>query len=364
MTTDLRHTPLFEIHRANGAEMAPFDGWEMPFRYANVASEVRVVRQSCGIFDLSHKAQFQIEGEGASAWLNEMVFTDWSEIAPGRAATALLLNENGGVIDEVMGCRLGAESWLLVANASRAEVDEMHLRAHLPAEIALESGYGHAALIAVQGATSQAILQKLIGESLDDVAWHDVILMGGTDAVLLHGGSIGCDGFEIMLNADDAAPLWNALLHAGATPCGLGALETVRIESARPAYGHELREDWTPDESGVASAAPINSAGIDFIGRAALLEKRAQQNADSKTILALKSRNETIPRVGNRVLDIDGAPLGEITSGAWSESVGAAIALASLPRSLRIGGEVRVEIDGVSHGAQIVEPPFVLRERE
>ena len=356
-STRLRRTALFEWHCAAGARLLPASGWEMPFLYENVNDEVRAVRQNCGVFDLSHQAQMRFEGEGVTQWLNEIVSADWESVAPGRAAYALLLNERGGVIDDVMGYRLSADAWLLIANDSRAQVNEAHFRAHLPDGIEMNVGGEDSALIALQGPKSQEILQKLIGESLAEVAWRDVILMGGTEAVLARSGDCGGDGFEIVLNADDAPALWKALLRCGAVPCGLGAREVLRIEAALPLFGRELREDWTPAESGVAFAA--QTAKPRFIGRAALLEKLEI----SHTIQALRMNDEAVARDADRVLDANGQTIGEITSGAFSPTLGCGIALAHLPRNSEIGDEVSVEVDGVFHGAQVVTA-FIPTERK
>ena len=357
-TRSLRRTPIFDLHRELGARLVPFAGWEMPVQYEGVIAEVRAVRQNCGVFDVSHMGQLRFEGAGVTQALNKIVSADWEQVAPGRAAYALLLNENGGAIDDVMGYRLSPDAWLVVVNASRAEIDEAHFRAHLPSEIEMHVGGEGAALIAVQGVRSQDVLQKLIGESLDSVAWRDVILMGGaTEAVLTRGGYTGCDGFEIMLNADDAPALWNALIHYGAVPCGLGARDVLRLEAALPLYGHELRDHWTPDESSVAFAA--KTAKPDFIGRDVLLQK----TEPVRVIKALQMQGKAIARDGYRVLDSRGEVIGEVTSGTLSPTLGCGIALAHLPKSLAVGDEVFVEIRDVSHAARVVKTPFIARGR-
>ncbi len=362
-TQSLRRTSLFETHRESGARLVPFAGWEMPVQYEGVIAEVKTVRAACGLFDVSHMGQLRFEGAGVTQALDNIVSADWSNVAPGRAAYALLLNEQGGIIDDIMGYRLSPDAWLVVVNASRADVDEAHFRRYLPSEIEMSVGGERAAIIAVQGATSAQVLQQLIGESLDEVAWRDVILLGGgTEAVLARGGYTGCDGFELMLNADEAPRVWNALLSCGGVPCGLGARDVLRLEAALPLYGHELREDWTPDESGVAFAAKSDKA--EFIGRDALVEKRAQQNSETKTIRALKMQGKAIPRDSYPVLDSSGEAIGEVTSGTLSPTLGCGIALASVPRHLGIGDKVFVEVRNTQHAATVVKPPFVARGRK
>jgi aminomethyltransferase len=292
----MQRTPLYEEHVQAGARLVPFAGWEMPVQYSGVIAEVAAVREGCGIFDVSHMGQLRIEGEGATEGLERIVSSDWNTVAPGRAAYALLLNEEGGVIDDVMGYRLDEDAWLVVVNASRAAVDESHFRAHLPAGVLVENGFGISAMIAVQGTKAQETLQKLIGEDLNQVLWRDVILLGGgAEGVLARGGYTGCDGFEIMFNVDDAPVIWNTLLSAGAVPCGLGARDVLRLEAGLPLYGHELREEWTPLESGCGWAVKIDKDL--FIGRDALLRR----GAPSRRIRALKMSGKAIPREGYAV---------------------------------------------------------------
>jgi len=358
-STQLRRTALFERHRELGARLVPFAGWEMPVQYAGVIAEVRAVRESCGLFDVSHMGQLRFEGAGVTQWLNTVVSADWEQVAPGRAAYALLLNESGGVIDDIMGYRLSADAWLVVVNASRREIDQAHFVAHLPDGIEMSVGGEDAAMIAVQGAQAQDVLQKLIGESLDEVAWRDVILLGGaTEAVLARGGYTGCDGFEIMFNADDAPQIWDSLVACGGVPCGLGARDVLRLEAGLPLYGHELRDNWTPRESGCGRAVKTDKG--EFVGRAALLEK----TETPQTIKALRMNGKAIARDGYRVLDSLGAEIGEVTSGTSSPTLGCGIALAILPRQLEVGDEVLVEVRNATHAAQIVKPPFVARGRK
>ena len=355
----LQRTPLFELHREMGARLVPFAGWEMPVQYEGVIAEVRNVREGCGLFDVSHMGQLRFEGAGVTQWLNQIVSADWEQVAPGRAAYALLLNQSGGVIDDIMGYRLSPDAWLVVVNASRSEIDQAHFQSHLRDGIEMSVGGQDAAMIAIQGAGAQEVLQKLIGESLSQVAWRDVILLGGaTEAVLARGGYTGCDGFEIMFNADDAPQIWNSLVGCGGVPCGLGARDVLRLEAGLPLYGHELRETWTPRESGCSWAVKTEKG--EFIGRDALLEK----NETTQTIKALRMNGKAIPRDDYRVLDSRDEEIGQVTSGTSSPTLGCGIALARLPRHLEIGDEVFVEIRNTKHAAQIVKPPFVARGRK
>ena len=359
-----QRTALWEEHRDANARMVPFAGWEMPVQYAGVIAEVAAVRQNCGVFDVSHMGQFDIAGAGVTEALNRIVSADWSQIAPGRVAYALLLNESGGVVDDVMGYRVGENEWLVVVNASRADVDELYLRARLPPSIQLQNRYTLQAMLAIQGPNAQDILRSLTALDLASMRRRDCAqaVVAGAPGLLARGGYTGSDGFELMFEARDAPRVWGALLEKSVVPCGLGARDVLRMEAALPLYGHELREAWTPFESGCAFAVKVDKE--EFVGRAALLEKRAsyQDGTPPCRIRALKMEGKAIPREGYAIWKGD-VRLGEITSGTLSPTVGAGIALAMLPHEMMPGEPVEVEIRGARHQATIVAPPFVAHAR-
>ena len=357
--SQLLRTALYETHQNLGARLVPFAGWEMPVQYEGVIAEVRAVRQGCGIFDVSHMGQF-LFSNGATAALNQIVSADWSSVPIDRAAYGLLLNENGGVIDDVMGYRISDDDWLVVVNASRADVDEAHFVKYRPADLQLITYLDQQSMIAIQGPDAARVLAPLCDYDLLQMKWRDfhTVNVCDSEGFLARGGYTGCDGFEFMFAAEDAPKIWNALMENGAVPCGLGARDVLRLEAGLPLYGHELREDWTPRQSGVGFAAKTDKP--QFIGRDALLETGAPQNR----IRALLMQGRAIPREGYRVLEHDGADandnaIGEITSGTMSVALNQGIALAMLPIDLELGDTVDVEIRGARHAAKIVKTPFV-----
>lgn len=357
--SELLRTALYETHKNLGARLVPFAGWEMPVQYAGVIAEVRAVREGCGIFDVSHMGQI-VFSRNATPALNEIVSADWGTVPIARVAYGLLLNENGGVIDDVMGYRLSEDDWLVVVNASRAEIDEEHFRAHLPDGVQSITWPSQQAMIAIQGPKAARVLAPLCNFDVTQMPWRDLgtVEVCGASGFLARGGYTGCDGFEFMFAAADAPKVWNALMENGAVPCGLGARDVLRLEAGLPLYGHELREDWTPAQSGVGFAAKTEKP--HFIGRDALLEKGAPQSR----IRGLLMEGRAIPREGYRVLAHDGAghndnAIGEITSGTMSVALSQGIALAMLPVDLELGDIVDVEIRGARHAAKIVKTPFV-----
>ncbi len=353
-----RRTALFESHQKCGGKIVPFAGWELPVQYAGVRAETLAVRQGCGLFDVGHMGQFEVSGEGATGFLNSVVSANWTKPRVGRAAYGLLLTENGGVLDDVMGYRLEEERWLVVVNASRIAPDEALFRSHLPSSVRFHNRLTHQAMIAVQGANAEAILNEVCDADLSGFAFRDAreVEVLGAKCVLARGGYTGCDGFEWMGDATTAPRLWELLLQNGALPCGLGARDVLRLEAGLPLYGHELREEWTPHQSGVGFAVAFDKS--DFVGRAALLN-RTQVPAQS-SIRGVQMQGRAIAREGYPV-SLGSETVGHITSGTPSPTLDKNIALAMLPAHLSTGSEVEIHIRGTLHGAQIVALPFVPR---
>ena len=367
MTTELnvepalpthRRTALFESHGKCGGKIVPFAGWELPVQYAGVRSETLAVRAACGLFDVGHMGQFEVSGEGATQFLNAVVSANWAKTRVGRAAYGLLLTENGGVLDDVMGYRLAQERWLVVANASRVAPDEALFRLLLPTSVRFHNRLEHQAMIAVQGPRAEAILNELCDADLSNFAFRDAreVQILGEACVLARGGYTGCDGFEWMGEASIASQLWELLLQKGALPCGLGARDVLRLEAGLPLYGHELREEWTPLESGVSFAVVLDKG--DFVGRAALLDR--VQTPVHNSIRGLQMLGRAVAREGYSVSSGDEI-VGHITSGTPSPTLDKNIALAMLPAHLSPGSEVLIHIRGALHAAQIVTLPFVPR---
>jgi len=349
----LKRTPLFENHIAAGGRMVDFAGWEMPVQYAGVIEEVRAVREQCGVFDVSHMAQFDFGHAGCGAALNDVVSNDWSKTAVGRVAYALLLNENGGVVDDVMGYHLDEDRWLIVGNASRSELDQKYFEKHLPVHFQ-QNRYHNQAMIAVQGPDSEKVLSPLCDIDLSQMRHRDCrdVTLAGAKGLLARGGYTGADGFELIFAAADAPQVWDDLMKAGVVPCGLGARDVLRLEAGLPLYGHELREDWTPFESGVGFA--VKMAKSTFVGKSAL---EGNENP-ARRIAALQMQVKAIPREGYDVTQND-AVIGQITSGTMSPILNGGIALALLPSDLQIGDTVEVQIRNKPQAATIVKKPFV-----
>ncbi|BCM89355.1 aminomethyltransferase [Abditibacteriota bacterium] len=353
-----QRTALFEAHKQCGGKIVPFAGWELPVQYEGVKAETLAVRANCGLFDVGHMGQFDVWGEGATAFLNTVVTADWSKTRVGRASYGLLLTESGGVLDDVMGYRLEEERWLVVVNASRVQRDEELLCSLLPSSVSFRNRLDSQAMIAIQGRGAETILQPFCSAALSDFMFRDVreIEVLGEKCVLARGGYTGCDGFEWMGSAGLAPHLWQSLLEQGAVPCGLGARDVLRLEAGLPLYGHELRENLSPYESGVAFAVKFDKG--EFHGRPGLL--KGLQSPPQQTIRGVQMMGRAIARDGYAV-SCGGTRIGEITSGTPSPTLDKNIALALLPTQLLLGTDIEIHIRGAVHPAQIVALPFVPR---
>ena len=343
----LQRTVLFDAHVAAGGRMVPFAGWEMPVQYSGVIPEVKAVREGCGVFDVSHMARFAARGADVAGALNAIVCSDWS-LAPNSSATySLLLNQNGGVIDDIMGYHVDAQQWDIVSNASRVVEVEAHLRAHLPSHIELENRTDKTAMLAIQGPRAFEILSAH-GNLPHPMVWRNYLPaeLFGIGGSLARGGYTGSDGFEFIFPAEKAALVWDNLLKAGVTPCGLGARDVLRLEAGLPLYGHELREEWTPAESGAGWAFKPDKG--EFIGREAASREPQQR------IVALQMEGKAIPREGYKIAR-DGEIIGEITSGTMSPIVGAGIALAASKVKLAVGDSVDVVVRDKPQAARVVK---------
>jgi aminomethyltransferase len=353
MNDQLKRTPLYENHVAAGGRMVDFAGWEMPVQYAGVIEEVHAVRNGCGVFDVSHMAQFDFAHAGCSAALNDVVSNDWSKTTVGRVAYALLLNENGGVVDDVMGYHLEEDRWLIVGNASRAVIDEKYFQEHLPVHF-LHNRYNNQAMLAVQGPDSEKVLSPLCDIDLTQMRHRDCreATLAGAKGLLARGGYTGADGFELIFEAKDAPQVWDVLMQAGVVPCGLGARDVLRLEAGLPLYGHELREDWTPFESGVGFAVKMHKS--TFVGKSTL---EGKENP-ARRIAALQMQVKAIPREGYEITQ-NGAVIGQVTSGTMSPTLGSGIALAMLPANIQIGDVTDVMVRGKAQTAEVVQKPFL-----
>ena len=351
-----RRTPLFAIHQAAGARIVDFGGWDMPLQYGSLIAEHHAVRRAAGVFDVSHMCVVDLQGAGARPFLMRLFANDVGKLTvPGKALYGCLLNERGGVIDDLIVYYLGEQWFRAVVNAGTRDKDLAWMRRHAePFDLSVRER-ADLAMLAVQGPEARARLAAQLSRGAAERALALGAFVGEQigDWFISRTGYTGEDGFEVMLPAGQAEPLWRALTAAGVTPCGLGARDTLRLEAGMNLYGSDMDESTNPLESGLAWTVAM-SPGRAFIGREALEAQRARGIERKLTGLVLEERG--VLRAHQRVIAAE-AGEGEITSGTFSPTLERSIALARIPVSA--ADQVHVEVRGKPLAARVVKPPFV-----
>src|SRR5690242_4182062 len=323
-----RLTALDALHRSLGATMTDFAGWDMPLRYGSERDEHLAVRTRAGLFDLSHMGEITVTGPQAAALLNHALVGNIASVGVGRARYTMICREDGGILDDLIVYRLAENEYMVVANASNAQVvlDALAERA-AGFDALVRDDRDAYALIAVQGPESPGILKSLTDADLDGLKYYAGLpgTVAGVPALIARTGYTGEDGFELFVAPSDAEKLWQALTDAGApvglVPCGLSCRDTLRLEAGMPLYGHELTTALTPFDAGLGRVVKFEKEG-DFVGRAALQEaaSRAEENPP-RVLVGLVAEGRRVPRAGYPVV-ADGKVIGEVTSGAPSPTLG------------------------------------------
>jgi aminomethyltransferase len=367
----LLQTPLHAAAQAAGGRMVPFAGWEMAVQYSGLVAEHQAVRNRCGVFDISHMGVLRLRGDSAKDALQTLVPSDLFRIGPGEACYTVLLNEDGGIRDDLIVYDCGwtaaakAHDLILVINAACAATDTAWLRENLePQGIALEDLKEDGVLLALQGPEAAHQLEQLAGASLAGLPrfGHRQLNVAGASAFVGRTGYTGEDGFELLLPRDAGVEVWQQLLSSGVLPCGLGARDTLRLEAAMHLYGQDMDASTSPLEAGLGWLVHLEMPR-PFVGRAAL-ERQAAEGL-KRRLVGLELQGRAIARHGYEVLaspTAGGDVVGTITSGSWSPSLNKAIALAYVPSDqARLGTELAVTIRGKAEPARVVRRPFYRR---
>jgi aminomethyltransferase len=350
----LHQTPLHPAHRAAGARLVDFAGWDMPLHYGSQLEEHHAVRRDAGMFDTSHMLAIDVEGAGARDFLRYALANDVARLRePGKALYSCLLNEAGGVLDDLIVYFLREDLYRVIVNAGTAEKDLRWLEGLRATGITLRPRRDFA-MIAVQGPRAREKTWQALPELKSASAPLGTFFGAQTgDAFIARTGYTGEDGFELLVPAPRAVATWSSLAGAGVRPCGLGARDTLRLEAGMNLYGQDMDESVTPLESGLAWSVVLEGAR-DFVGKTALL---AQQPARVLTGLVLSGGG--VLRGHQKVHTALGD--GEITSGGFAPTLGKSIALARLPAGTAPGTTVQVEVRERKLDARVVRPPFVRR---
>ncbi len=363
----MQATALLERHRALGARLVEFAGWQMPVQYRGIIEEHRAVRQRAGVFDLSHMGELHVTGRDAGAALAYALATDPPSLTIGRAHYSMICAPDGGVIDDLIVYRLAEEHFLVVANAGNRAVVADELRARLSGfDAALDDASLRTSLVAIQGPRALAVLAPLTGVDLVSLRYYAIAegRVAGVPALVARTGYTGEDGFECFVAWDEGPSVFDTLLSAGAPedviPVGLGARDTLRLEAGMPLYGNELGRDTTPFDAGLGRVVKFAKPG-DFVGRAALAA--AQERGRSKALVGLIVRGRGIARHGYPVHEPGaGSACGGVTSGTQSPTLGEPIAMAYVPPGdADAGTMLEVAIREARVPAEVVALPFYRR---
>ena len=356
-------TPLYATHQQLGATFTDFGGWTMPLKYANELDEHRAVRNSVGVFDLSHMGEITVTGPHAGAFLDYALISNLSALKVGKAKYSMIVNEQGGILDDLITYKLAETDYLVVPNAANTDVVWEAFQARTgDFDVALTNDSQSYALVAVQGPGALEVLKPLLDSDPDGLAYYSGAWMhlgaGAGDSIevfVARTGYTGEDGFELFSSFDDAQAVWDAVI-SGGTPCGLASRDSLRLEAAMPLYGHELTTDITPVEAGMGRAFAKKDA--DFVGKDALTGREPEV-----VIAGLSAAKGRAARAGSEIFIAGGERIGVVTSGQPSPSLGHPIALAHIdPAHAQEGTEVEVDIRGRRYPFTISATPFYSRK--
>ena len=367
----LRKTPLYALHRALGAKMVDFGGWEMPVEYSGLIAEHRAVRTRAGLFDVSHMGEIQLRGPEALDAVQHVSMNDASKLAEGQAQYSALLTERGTFLDDILVHKLSPNDYLLVVNAGTCAKDFAWVRQQSQRFHCHVNDYsGYYAQLAIQGPQALSILQTLTSVDLAAIknywfTWGTVC--GVANVLIARTGYTGEDGFEIYVPADEAISqrIWSEVREAGRDvdllPCGLGARNTLRLEAAMPLYGHEIDEQTNVFEAGLERFCKLDKP--EFIGQQALIAAR-EAGGPRRKLVGLEMTGRGIGRDGYPVLDAAGQKIGVVTSGSPAPYLQKNIALAYVPTEQgAVGTELAVEVRSQPVTARVTALPFYRRKK-
>lgn len=356
-------TPLYTWHECHGGKIVPFAGYLLPVQYeTGVIAEHMAVRTAAGLFDISHMGEIFLTGPDALANIQKLMTNDCSGMPDGRVRYTLMCYEDGGVVDDLVVCRLAEERYLLVVNAANRHKDAEWIKSHLTGDVKFEDASDRYAQIALQGPKAPEILAKLADSASIPVKYYTLIENGtvsGIPCIVSRTGYTGELGYELYCAPENAEKLWNLLLDAGIDegliPCGLGARDTLRLEAAMPLYSHEMSETVTPFEANLSFAVKLTKE--DFIGKKALEEKSVPQ----RIRVGLKMTGRGIARGGEEIFR-NGEKIGATTSGTFCPFLQTAVVMAMVnPADSEPGTAVEIDIRGRKVAAEIVPLPFYKR---
>ncbi|MCQ2371014.1 MAG: glycine cleavage system aminomethyltransferase GcvT [Akkermansia sp.] len=353
----IKCTPLCEKHVALGAKMVPFAGWNMPVQYTGIIDEHNAVRNDCGVFDISHMGQFLASGPGTTDWLNSMFTNNLHKLTDGVGQYSMMLNERGGVIDDLIIYRMGEDNYFIVVNASMIDEDYAWLTAHKPEGVSLVNKSADFVGLAVQGPNCEKVFAGMCpGIVLPERNGILKFSCDGDELYVCRTGYTGENGFEFFCPAAEGVKWLEKVIASGAKPCGLGARDSLRLEMCYSLNGSDLSPEKTPLEAGLSWCCDLTK---DFIGVEVLRKQKAEGRPTALVAIEYTGKGAP-PRHGYEVQLPDGTHLGELCSGVLSPTLGKGIAMAYVPTALgKIGTEVNVIVRNKPVPAVIIKKPFL-----
>ncbi len=359
----LKTTPLLDLHRELGGKIVPFAGWSMPIQFAGVIEEHRCVREKVGLFDVSHMGEVEVKGAGALDYLQHLITNDASTLTDGSILYSVMCYDNGGVVDDLLVHRYTEDHYFLCVNASNTDKDfEWATRQAKGFDVKVDNISQQTSQLALQGPKAVEVLKTLTDEDIESIAYYHFIRgkVQGVDCIISRTGYTGEDGFELYLSSESAEVMARHLLEAGAPqgikPIGLGARDTLRLEMGYALYGQEITADIHPLEARLGWVVKLDKE-VSFCGKAALV--KAKEDGIQRRLVGLKMQERGVPRSHYKILK-EGATVGEVTSGTFSPTLNAGIAMGFVPVEQSKSGETfEVEIRGQGVAAQVVPLPFV-----
>jgi aminomethyltransferase len=350
----LRRTPLYEAHAAAGAKLVPFAGWEMPVSYEGVRQEHVAVRTGCGVFDVSHMGEIRTSGPQAESLLQRLFSNDVTKLEVGGAQYSVLCRPDGGILDDLFSYRLADDEYLTVTNAANHERDLAWFHAHaVDFDAEVTDALADYAMLAVQGPEARGIVSGLASADLPPRMHTATVGLGVVDGLVCGTGYTGEDGVEILVEPGAAVDVWGRLIDAGATPAGLGARDTLRLEVCFHLYGNDMDDTRNPIEAGLGWCC---KEATDFIGSEAVAAARADGTDERLAPFVLTGPG--IPRQGNPVLS-EGEQAGTVTSGTLSPCLEQGIGMAYVRADLaEPGTEIEIDVRGRGRAASIESKPL------
>ena len=349
-----KRTCLHDKHLYLGALMAPFGGYDMPIQYLGIAPEHTAVRERVGVFDVSHMGEVTVKGTDAERYVNHIFTNDVTGMADGKILYGMMCYENGGTVDDLLVYKMGSQDYFLVINASNIDKDWAWMQQQAQGfDIDLQNMSDAYGQLAVQGPQSEEVMERVLGLGCSELTFYTCKTIG--EVIVSRTGYTGEDGFEIYASPDYIRDCWDKLLAAGVQPCGLGCRDTLRFEVGLPLYGDELSEEITPVMAGLTMFVKLDKP--EFIGKEALAKQKAEGPA--KKLVGIELHDKAIPRHGYTVLNMDGQPIGEVTTGYHTLSTDKSVCMALIDTAYAaLGTDVQVQIRKKVFPGTVVKKQF------